>query len=286
MAQVKNILLLLSVLLLCSCKTFYITEKSTFTIPRNNKYILPSGYENGLHHTVNKIKTNDSTQIEVWTIATDNPENLFFFFPANANHLFEFKSFLEKLSTKTNSKIIAIHYRGFGNSSGKPSFETTFADNNFIFSKEIPFFKNYKQISVIGISIGTLFSGNITSLHPEKIDNLILLSTFSTPNKMLSEGKRIHVPFYAKPFIKIKAETKLHKLNNIDFLQDYHNKLLIVQAKDDKETGYLMGKELFGSVQSNHKGLLTIEKGGHFAPVSDEYTDKVIDKITEMLLLH
>ena len=239
--------------------------------------------ENELHYSVNMIKTNDTTQIEVWTIQPSSPQNIIFFFPANANNLFRFKEFLEKVSIQTNSKIIGIHYRGYGKSSGKPSYETSFADNDFIFSRETPYFKDYKNIMVMGISIGTLFSGELTSLHPNEVKDLILLSTFSSPQKMLSEGKRIHVPFLAKPFIRIKAEPKLHQLNNVEYLKQFHNNLLIVQAKDDKETGYKMGEELYNSVPASSKKLYTIKKGGHFAPISNEYTETVIDEILKMM---
>lgn len=283
MYKIKVLLILTLLISVSSCKTFYITEKTTFTVPQKNNYLLTSGIENELHYAVEMVKTNDSTRIEVWTIQPSNPENLVFFFPANGNNLFFFKDFLEKVSVKTNAKIIGVHYRGYGKSSGKPSFETSFADNDFIFSREMPYFKNYRNVTVMGISIGTLFSGKLTSLHPQEIDNLILLSTFSSPKKMLSEGKRIHVPFYAKPFIKIKAQPKLNELNNVEYLRQYYNKLLIVQAKDDRETGYKMGEELYDKVPSTSKKLYFIEKGGHFAPISKEYTETVVEEIVKMM---
>lgn len=281
MLKIKYISALILIVLMSSCKTFYLTEKSTFSVPKND-FILTSGIENGLNYSVDMIKTNDSTLIETWTIEPKSPTNLLFFFPANTNNLFVFKEFLEEVSKQTNSKIIGIHYRGYGKSSGTPSFETSFIDNECVFSQKSKHFHEYKNIMVMGISVGTLFSGKLVSSHNQEIDNLILLSTFSSPQKMLSEGMRIHVPFYAKPFIRIRAESKLLQLNNVEFLKNYHNNLLIVQAKDDKETGYQMGEELFKAVPAKIKKMLTIEKGGHFAPISKEYTQAVIDEMLKM----
>lgn len=43
-----------------------------------------------------------------------------------------------------------------------------------------------------------------------------------------------------------------------------------------------MGEELFKAVPAKSKKLLTIEKGGHFAPISKEYTQTIIDEMLKM----
>lgn len=65
-----------------------------------------------------EIKINDSTTVEYFNFSSLTAKRNLIFFPANAHNILYFSNFLRKLAQKLDLNIIALHYRGYGNSSG------------------------------------------------------------------------------------------------------------------------------------------------------------------------
>lgn len=237
-----------------------------------------------LNYKTEYISVNDSIKIETWEISTDNPENIFLLFSPSENSIANSSEIMEKIAIQTNSKVIGIQYRGYNYSNGTPEFKTSYSDNNFIFNKYKNQFKNFKTVNLIGMSIGTVFIPKIVKNNEQLIDNVFLLSTFSSPKTMLKEMKRTNVPWIARPFIRLKPDQELLEINSVKDLEDYKNGLVIFQAKDDKATGFGMALELYNESKSEKKELISFEDGGHFAPYSEKYVDKVVEKIKHFIV--
>ena len=277
----KFLTVLICTVALFSCKTITLKRESFFDAPVNKIRLFesPDLAENNLSYKTTRIQVADSVKIEIRTISTKNPENCFFFFTPSSNTIAIFEEMMEKVALQTNSKVIGIQYRGFNYSDGTPHFDTCFKDNEIIFST----FKNeihkYKTVNFVGLSIGTIFAPKLAAAHKDEISNLILMSTFSTPQSMLT-GIKSSIPSIVRPFIKLKADKNLYFLNNVITLENFQNGLLIVQAKDDAETNYKMAVELYETSHTTKKELMTLESGGHFAPFSKKYIDSIVSKIS------
>lgn len=236
-----------------------------------------------LNYKTDYVYVNDSIKIETWEISTNSPKNLFFLFSPSENSIANSSEIMEKIAKETNSKVIGIQYRGYNYSNGTPEFQTSYSDNLIIFNKYKTTFENYKTINLIGMSIGTVFIPKITKNNEELIDNIFLLSTFSSPETMLKEMKRTNVPWIARPIILLKPDKELLEINSVKDLENYKNGLAIFQAKDDKATGYGMAVEIYNKSISGKKELVSFVDGGHFAPYSEKYIDEVVDKIKDFL---
>ncbi len=236
-----------------------------------------------LNYFVENIKVDDSINIETWTIENQNPENIFFLFSPSENSIANSSEIMEKIALSTNSKVIGIQYRGYNYSDGKCSFETSYKDNQIIFEHFKSTLKNYKTVNIIGMSIGTVFCPKIVRNNESIIDNIILLSTFSTPETMLKEIKRINVPWIFRPLIKLKPDENIKNINNVLELENYKNGILIFHAKDDEATGYKMAEEMIDKSKCQRKELILFKNGGHFAPYSEKYLDIVVSKINDFL---
>lgn len=232
-----------------------------------------------LNYKTEYISINDSIKIEIWEISTSNPKNIFFLFSPSENSIANSSEIMEKIALETNSKVIGIQYRGYNYSIGNPEFKTSYSDNSHIFNTYKNQFKDFKTVNLIGMSVGTVFIPKIVKNNEQLIDNIFLLSTFSSPETMLKEMKRTNVPWIARPFIRLKPDKELLEINNVKDLENYKNGLAIFQAKDDKATGYGMALELYKETKSEKKELITFDDGGHFAPYSEKYIDKVVEKI-------
>jgi esterase/lipase len=231
-----------------------------------------------LNYKTNLISVNDSIKIEIWEISTNNPENIFLLFSPSVS-IAESCEIMEKIALKTNSMVVGIQYRGYNYSGGTPTLNTSYADNLVIFNQYKETFKNYKTVNLIGMSIGTVFIPKIVKNNENLIDNVFLLSTFSTPETMLKEIKRINVPWIARTFVTFKPDKELLEINSITSLENYKNGIMIFHAKDDKATGYGMALELYNKSKSEIKEIITFEDGGHFAPYSEKYIDEVVEHI-------
>lgn len=236
-----------------------------------------------LNYYVENIKVDDSVNIETWTIESPNPKNIFFLFSPSENSIANSSEIMEKIALSTNSKVIGIQYRGYNYSDGKPSFETSYKDNQIIFEHYKSTLKNYNTVNIIGMSIGTVFSPKIVRNNESIVDNIILLSTFSTPETMLKEIKRINVPWIVRPLIKFKPDENIKNINSVLELQNFKNGILIFHAKDDEATGYKMAKEMVEKSNCKKKELVLFEDGGHFAPYSEKYLNIVVSKISEFI---
>lgn len=236
-----------------------------------------------LNYLVEKIKVDDSIYIETWTIENQNPENIFFLFSPSENSIANSCEIMEKIALSTNSKVIGIQYRGYNYSDGKCNLETSYKDNQIIFEHFKSTLKNYKTVNLIGMSIGTVFAPKIVRNNESIIDNIILLSTFSSPETMLKEIKRINIPWIVRPLIRLKPDENIKNINSIIELENYKNGILVFHAKDDEATGYKMAKELIEKSKCQKKELVLFEDGGHFAPYSEKYLDIVVIKINDFL---
>lgn len=279
--KMKKILLLISTQFLfisCGVKlksdTFFNKPYSKVRLLEATKHPITN-----LSYKTDYIIVSDSIKIETWEISTDNPNNLFLLFSPSENSIANSSEIMEKIAKETNSKVIGIQYRGYNYSNGTPKFQTSYSDNLIIFNKYKKTFENYKTINLIGMSIGTVFIPKLVKNNESLIDNIFLLSTFSSPKTMLKEMKRTNIPWIARPFIKLKPEKELLEINNVKNLENYNNGLAIFQAKDDIATGYGMALELYNKSKSIKKELISFEDGGHFAPYSEKYIDIVVEKI-------
>ena len=154
-----------------------------------------------LNYKTDYISVSDSIKIEIWEISTDNPENLFLLFSPSENSIANSSEIMEKIALKTNSMVVGIQYRGYNYSEGTPEFQTSYSDNLIIFDKYKTTFKDFTTVNLIGMSIGTVFIPKIVKNNESLIDNVFLLSAFSSPETMLKEMKRTNVPWIARPII-------------------------------------------------------------------------------------
>jgi esterase/lipase len=271
-------------LTLTSCKTT-LTGKSFFGRPELKTRLIesPNYKTTNLSYQTNFVKVADTINIETWTISTQNPENCFFFFVPNVTTVGQCGDFMERLAIKTNSKVIGIQYRGYNYSNGTPELKDCFQDNEMIYAHFKKEGTHYKTINLIGVSLGTVLAPKLLSNHNNEIDNIILMSTFSSLETFIKNYKKNMVPFYARPFVKIKLDKTLNELNNVESLKNYKNGLLVVQAKDDKTTSYNFATELLQNTTMSRKELMTLEDGGHFALFSAKYIDQVIEKISSFI---
>ncbi len=225
---------------------------------------------------------NDSIKLEYFEYIPNTYNRLIYFFIGNQSSHTSYIEYLTELAIKSESKIVALNYRGYGNSNGLSSFRTQFSDNQSFYENYIYNSKDL-NIVIIGYSLGSVFASDLgANANPEK---LILLSPFSDVNDLLKHYKKNFtqgVKFVMRPFVKLTANEYLMNISNVSCLKKYSNHLLIMHAKDDRELPYRMGKKLYNESISLNKEFISIKKGGHSATFEDRNIDIMIKWLNEL----
>ncbi|WP_300566055.1 alpha/beta hydrolase [Flavobacterium sp.] len=305
----KKIIFLFIAFAFVSCKTIEVTEKwafkeSKYEFNRFNNYINNSDYNTARKESLSKIltnitqtdtteiinesafnlkrsffKPNDSIRLEYFEFIPKNYTKTGLFFLGNGSSILKVCEKLEELSIKTATKIYVLNYRGYGKSDGTPSFKTQFTDNtnflNFVTKKD-----DMKPKLAIGYSLGSISATYLAV--DNNLKELYLLAPLSNAKEAVSflkKQKTTGIKSVFRPFIKITTEAHLLKISNTEKIENYNGKLVIAHAKDDDVLPYEMSKSLYEANHSTDKKLITLEKGGHAAPVYSDNWNTIIDII-------
>ncbi len=199
------------------------------------------------------LETSDDENIHGWFIpsGSHSPDesNTVLFFHGNAgniSHRMETILILHKLGLN----VFIIDYRGFGNSSGKPTELGTYLDAEAAWN----YLSNTRNIQVNKIIIfGRSLGGGVGAELAKKVQPamLILESTFTS----MPDASAKHYPFMPTDLlVKHKYATK-HKLRELTC------PLLIIHSKDDEVIPYSHAKLNF-ALAKQPKKFIEIN-GGH-----------------------
>ncbi|KAF8902339.1 Alpha/Beta hydrolase protein [Gymnopilus junonius] len=235
-------------------------------IPLFADFDTPEKYGLAPNRTINlKIQTPDNETLGAWFILSENyykhlpsiPTNptehitpalashpaILFFHGNAATRAFSARvQHYEAFSTRLGASVLAIDYRGFADSSGKPSEKGLVTDAKAAFDWLVAHGKQPEDILVVGHSLGTGVSGQLgAKLASEgvKPKGIVLLSPFSSIHEVLETYHMFGFIPLIKPIAVIPGAAHLLKsavVHRFDTLQAVPNitaPVLIAHAEND-----------------------------------------------------
>ncbi len=147
-------------------------------------------------------------------------------------------------------------YRGYGESTGKPSEKGTYLDSEAAYDYLI----NERGVSsseiiLFGQSLGGAVASRLAAEYPIKA--LILDSVFTSIRDM---GAPLHLVIPAKLFSRFEYST-------VEYIKQVEDPVLVIHSRDDKIVPFAHGRELFKAARKK-KIFMEIE-GAH----SDGYIE-------------
>lgn len=199
--------------------------------------LLPAGYV----ITTDFIATKDGEKLYRARLTHPDAKSVVLFFNGNMSTVEKHAiNTAIKLSKVWRSNLIFVDYRGYGQSSGKPSLETLHADALLLFEDEQRRARASRQKVVLaGYSIGGVVAGGV--LETFQPDAVLLIATVTDVKDMIA----IVMPVYMKAFFRISVDPRLDAIDNRRALTKYTGPLLIVAAERDSQTPAVMSKALF-----------------------------------------
>jgi fermentation-respiration switch protein FrsA (DUF1100 family) len=199
---------------------------------------------------------------EVWLLTADgvsinafyhsNPESkqVLLWFHGNAENIGYGLEHLRALA-KIGVNILAVDYRGYGKSEGKPDEAGVYQDADAAYDylvKQRHF--RAEDIIIYGHSLGGAVAVDLASRRA--CGGLIIQSSFTNARAM---ARRM----FAIPLIEYAAKSRFDSLRKI---RDVHAPILIVHGTRDEVVPFEMGQQLFAAAPAP-KRFYPIEGAGH-----------------------
>ncbi|KAJ7505569.1 Alpha/Beta hydrolase protein, partial [Mycena galericulata] len=247
-------------------------------IPWFSKYDMPEAYGLAPNKTINlRVETADNESLGAWFVLSDalyqslpaipsrpvdyiatalktHPTILFFHgnaatraFNARIQHYTAF-------SSRLSANVLAIDYRGFGDSTGTPTEAGLARDARAAWNWLIRNGAAPEQILIVGHSLGTGVSALLGAelsdegIHPRGV---VLLSPFSSISKVLETYSFLGVlplmrPLTMIPFaVDIVKRAVLHTFDTETLVPRIKGGVLIAHAENDWEIPYSHSETLF-----------------------------------------
>lgn len=188
--------------------------------------------------------------------------NYLLYFYGNGQSIYEAKERLYYLSREYNLNVICFDYRGYGKSTGKPSFDSLMADAaviyDFVNKTYMP-----KRLYIYSQSIGTVPCTFLGSTR--KFNGIIMEAGFTNAKEAvprLNEG----APFLpVKWFVTLTADESLlnRKPQPVDLIKSFKSPLLYLHGDADEVFPQDIGRRLFDAAGSRDKVFCSLPGTGH-----------------------
>lgn len=227
------------------CLYMFFRQESYVFFPEKGLTATPKTF--GMAYEDLWFQTEDGLSIHGWSIPAHPSRALLLFFHGNAGTL---SHRVEKIRLfhDWGFHVLAVDYRGYGESAGSPSEEGTYADARAVLAEAL---KRCGAAPLVfyGESLGGAVAAELATRHLPRA--LVLESTFTSVPEM---ARRLYPWLPVSPLVRIRYDT-LKRLRRLPC------PLAVLHSPADEIVPYAMGEALFEAARGP-KVLLRLA-GGH-----------------------
>ena len=195
------------------------------------------------------LTTSDNEQLDAWFVPAELARGTLLFCHGNAgNNSHRLDSI--RLFHELGLSVLIFDYRGYGQSTGKPTEKGTYRDADAAWQYLVEQ-RNIspEHIILFGRSLGASIAAELTTRQAAA--GVILESAFTSVPDVAAK-------FY--PWLPVRWMSR-YQYNTRKQLADIHSPVLIVHSRDDEIISYTNGEQLF-AVANEPKQFLEL-RGGH-----------------------
>jgi fermentation-respiration switch protein FrsA (DUF1100 family) len=217
------------------------------------------------------LTAKDGTRLHGWYVRHPEPKAHALVLHGNAGNVTVLAESLRLLNRRHGLAVLALDYRGFGRSEGKPSEEGILMDaragRDWLAEKEGI---DPTDVLLMGQSLGGAVAVDLAAKDGAR--GLVLASTFtSIPD--LAQDRIWWLPMRMLMMIDLDSRKKI---------ENYRGPLLITHGDADEVIPYEQGVELYEACPSQNKRMITVRGGKHNDPQPDEYRQALDQLIAEL----
>jgi len=216
----------------------------------------------GVDFSTMAIETRDGERLHGWLLRSPAPRARIVYFHGNGGNLSVWTPILSDLARR-GYDVLAVDYRGYGRSTGRPSERGLYRDADAIVEHAATAFTGPPQpwhaeapqtrtlpLIYWGRSLGTAVAAYAASRRQP--DGIILEAGFP-------DGRSI---VRASPILALLALVSTYRFGTADFLAGVRAPVLVIHGDADRVIPFALGRELFDRLQGA-KTFVTIPGGDH-----------------------
>jgi fermentation-respiration switch protein FrsA (DUF1100 family) len=212
----------------------------------------------------------DGTKLHGWYVNCAQPKGHALLLHGNAGNVTLLAETLRTLNRRHNLSVLALDYRGFGKSEGKPSEEGLYQDaraaRRWLAEKEGI---AESDVILMGVSLGGAVAVDLAARDGAR--GLVLSNTFTS----LPAAAQHQLPWLPMNLI---LSTRMNSLAKI---KEYRGPLLVSHAEADEVVPFAQGQALYDAA-SGPKRLITNHGSKHNDAQSEEYRVALDEFIAEL----
>jgi uncharacterized protein len=190
------------------------------------------------------LTTSDGTKLHAWWISAPNAKFTFLAFHGNASNIANRTPTYEFLRG-TPANVLAVEYRGYGHSEGKPSERGLCSDANTAYEYLVSTKRlNPESIISFGQSLGTAVAANLAA-H-EKVGGLVLEAPLPSAPRV---ARRL---FWFLPGLSLLVHSQFDTLSSVKRLKV---PILVVHCTQDPVLPFQFGQEVYDAAPSPKRFL-------------------------------
>ena len=153
--------------------------------------------------------------------------------------------------------FVAVDYRGYGRSGGRPSVSAMMQDCHHIFDYVCGWLKDHSYsgpLILMGRSLGSASALELATCYPSQISGLIIESGFAHTEPLLQ--------LLGLTLAAVDSDEN-RNFDNLDKIRSFANPALIIHAEFDHIIPFSDGQALFDACPAENKRLLKIKGANH-----------------------
>jgi uncharacterized protein len=202
----------------------------------------------------------DGTKLHGWYAGHEAPKGHAILLHGNAGNVTLLAPTIRILNRQHNLAVLALDYRGFGKSEGKPTEEGILQDARA--ARKWLAAKNKiaeSDVILLGQSLGGGVAVDLAS--KDGCRGLVLAGTFTS----IPDVAQHHMPYLPMRWLLAT------KMNSLEKIKTYRGPLLMCHGDADEVVPYKQGQALFDACPSGQKQFITNSGGKHNDPPGDDY---------------
>ena len=203
----------------------------------------------GIRYEALRLRTADGVEIAAWQLEPDSPQADIVYFHGNGGNL---SLWLPVFATLHGFgyRVLAIDYRGYGLSEGRPSERGIYADAEAAARHAMAHRDPKRPLIYWGRSLGgPVAAAAARSIPP---DALVLESTFPDKASILR----------GNPVMRVLNLFSSYRLATVEHLRGFTRPVLVIHAERDSVIPFELGRDLFERLDAP-KTFLTLKDGDH-----------------------
>ncbi|MEL7128085.1 MAG: alpha/beta fold hydrolase [Pseudomonadota bacterium] len=151
---------------------------------------------------------------------------------------------------------LVFDYPGYGDSAGSPSLQDFEITIDAIAEHAAK--ADYDELVVWGHSLGGFVCGEIAKALGSAADAMIFETTASNVDAVTDAW----LPWYAKPFVRLRIDEGLRSYDNVAAMADFHGPIAVLGATKDRQLPVKLSRELAEGLTATGKAVTYIEFEG------------------------